>query len=170
MPSDAVPDHGAARARTCQEVRPPMSTPSLHDDPGRWLPRADAARALGVSLRTLDRHVANHRYPARRRAQGAVEVWVPEAVDSPLASHVASVPAAGPTLAEWDAMSLALTRQLTPLLDTLARQQADLTCQMATLATLEAENMALRARLARHESPSWWRRLLARVAARQGGG
>jgi len=158
------------------------------DAPPRWLPRIQAAQALGISERTLDRRLARGQLERRYDEHGAVLIAIPtdpgldkltdvdrtlvvlEKMDGALAPLVAHTLEQEATLVRQAEELGALRSQMTDLdlATVLAPLTAHLAAQEQTIVRQATELATLRAALEAATRPYWWRRLLARFRSTRG--
>ena len=142
---------------------------------GQWVPATQAAQALGLSDRTLRRHIAAGRYQVRYRGRNTL-VLLPHRTDVPdgTADASAARPAAKSAIADASGVTElgAVARDALALLEREreARSQAEQAAAMwqERARNLEAENGRLHELLAlpaHEEEPEpprrwwqWWRR------------
>lgn len=137
-------------------------TPELPPTPpGRWLPRLEAARRLGITERTLQRWMRDGRVMSRPVSGKHVQVYVPDHAvkrqdqkqDTAMTPHDGTLELTMlHTLRDLAAAQATVFAARTAAQEAIIRQQAE-------------EIGTLKAQLAAQATP-WWRGLWARLAGR----
>jgi hypothetical protein len=169
--SEAQRDQMAPDLRLVSDVADTRAKPTADGDVidpedaphGDWFPPEKAAARLGMSVRNMNRRIADGKY-LRRKVRGLSEVFVPGDDTSEVADSrdmALEAPSVDGQLVMAVVRELQADRQA--MLDLTARQEArldalhaDLRAAAAREAVLEAENR----RLLAVQPVSWWKKLL----------
>src|SRR4051794_38002504 len=136
------------------------------DAPGAWLPIPAAAHMLGVGERTVRRRIERGQLRRRVHQDGHVEVWVPMAAPDGVSPNVTDSDGQDHALVlveRYTELVAAHTAPLVARIEELARENGHLAERVRQL---EAEREADRhMSVMMTDTPSWWRRWRAWLAA-----
>lgn len=135
---------------------------------GSWLPIPEAAKYLGIHVRTVHRWIDIGQLMKRDVGRGRVEVWCPEHLaayappeSTPATPQGTSLAAMSQHLALMERLGEISAQQMAPLLAELAATRQQMAAQAEEIGRLKAE---LKAEIERQMAPGavpdtrpWWR-------------